>query len=269
MKNSAILDSGTTLHIFNEITRFLNLRSAPHGDFVWAGNTKVPILAYGEVDIQIVSPKQKLQIFRLYDVAYCEGFVANLVSFRQLRKLGYWWDTRPQYNCLRRRNDSIVAYIRETHDQSVLEYIPDDHPDTRMAFYIRRNKFNTRTERRPVSGDAMRWHLRLGHPGPEALEHLVNASKGVRIKGVKTVECEACGTSKAKRQIRREPREYNHEPGLQLALDFHDNIEGLGGYKCLLLITDRWSGLMWDYYLTDHTSASILTALKDLFRILK
>ena len=203
LKNSSILDSGTTIHIFNEITRFLNFRQAPDGDFVWAGDSKVPILGYGDIDIQVVGLKKKLQILRLYDVAYCEGFVANLVSFRQLRKLGYWWDSRPQYNCLRRGDDSIVAYLREVHDQSVLEYIPDDHPHTRMAFYIRRHKFNTWTERRSVIGDAMRWHLRLGHPGPQALEHLVNASKGVRIKGLKTVECDACGTSKAKRQIRR------------------------------------------------------------------
>jgi len=89
---------------------------------------------------------------------------------------------------------------------------------------------------------------------------------------LKTVECDACGTSKAKRQNRREPREFIEEPGAQLAIDLHDHKEdgiGLGDYKCLLLITDRWSGMMWDYYLTDHKSASILTALKDLFSILK
>ena len=130
LKNSAILDSSTTIHIFNEITRFLNFRAAPYGDFVWAGDSKVAILGYGDVDIQVMGPKRKLQILRLYDVAHCEGFVANLVSFRQLRKLGYWWDTRLQYNCIRHQNDSVVAYLHEIHDQSILEYIPDDHPDT-------------------------------------------------------------------------------------------------------------------------------------------
>ena len=79
---------------------------------------------------------------------------------------------------------SPIGVTRELHDQSVLEYIPNDHPYTRMAFYIRRN---TWTERRPATGDAMRWHLRLGHPGPQALEHVVNPSKGVRIKELKTV----------------------------------------------------------------------------------
>ena len=44
---------------------------------------------------------------------------------------------------------------------------------------------------------------------------------------------------------------------------------GYGGYKCLLLVTDRWSGLSWDYYLTDHKSATILAALQHLFGVLE
>ena len=271
LKNSAILDTGSSTHIFNEITRFLHFRTAPAGDFVWAGDSKVAILGYGDVDIEVPGPRDKLQILRLYDVAYCPNFAANLVSFYELRKQGYWWDTRPRYNCLRRADNTIVANLREFHRQFVLEYIPnDDHPYTRTAFYIRRNKFNTWTKRRAVIGDAMLWHLRLGHPGPEALKHLVNASKGVRIKGVKTVECDACGTSKAKRQIRREPREVLTRPGVHLALDFHDyEKDDTHGVKTLMLITDRWSGLVWDYYLSDHEAKTILIALKNLFGILE
>jgi len=52
----------------------------------------------------------KLLARKVYDVAYCECFAANLVSFRQLRKLGYWWDTRLQYNWLRHESDSVIAY---------------------------------------------------------------------------------------------------------------------------------------------------------------
>jgi hypothetical protein len=98
LKNSAILDSGTTIHVFNQITRFVNFRTAPDGEFVWAGDTKVPTLGYGNIDIQVRGPKGKLQVLRLYDVAYCENFAANLVSFQQLRRQGYWWDIYPRYN---------------------------------------------------------------------------------------------------------------------------------------------------------------------------
>src|SRR5712664_2714602 len=38
VEKSAILSSGTTIHMFNEITRFINsrIRTADPGDFVWA-----------------------------------------------------------------------------------------------------------------------------------------------------------------------------------------------------------------------------------------
>jgi len=77
----------------------------------------------------------------------------------------------------------------------------------------------------------------------------VNSSQGVRIKGITTVECDACGTSKAKRQIRRFPREINEGPGKRFAIDFHDFEEDEDKYSSLMLLTDRWSGYMWDFYL--------------------
>jgi hypothetical protein len=95
LKNSAILDSGTTIHIFNEITRFVNLRSADTGDFVWAGQHKVPIQGYGNVDIEIKNPvknsnSKEPRILRLHDVAFCQDFASNLVSLRHLRKRSMW-----------------------------------------------------------------------------------------------------------------------------------------------------------------------------------
>src|SRR5947207_3689681 len=86
LKNSAILDSGTTLHIFNQISRFLNFRRALPGDYVWAGEHKVPIQGYGEVDIEVKSPLGSTRILRLFDVAFCKGIVCNLVSLHHLRE---------------------------------------------------------------------------------------------------------------------------------------------------------------------------------------
>jgi hypothetical protein len=127
LKNLSILDCGSTIHIFNEIARFINYRPAIHGDFVWAGDHKVAILGYGEVDIEIQGPRGK-EIFRLVEVAYCKDFACNLVSLRQLHKRGLWWDNRPGHNCLRKANSAgtIVAELQEKYHQFVIEYIPDD-----------------------------------------------------------------------------------------------------------------------------------------------
>jgi len=89
--------------------------------------------------------------------------------------------------------------MREQHDESNEEYIPEDV--NRAAFFTKRNKFNTWTKRKPQRVEVLIWHLRLGHPGPQSLEHLVNSSQGVRIKGITIVECDACALAKVKRQI--------------------------------------------------------------------
>src|SRR5208283_993172 len=117
---------------------------------------------------------------------------------------GYYWDNKYRTTLFRRSDNLILYSLEEKHNQFVLEDIPEDIDQA--AFFTRRNQFNSWTKRKPQSGDALRWHLRLGHPGPQALEHLVNSSLGVRIKGITTVECDTCGTSKAKRKIRRFPR---------------------------------------------------------------
>jgi hypothetical protein len=268
LKNSAILDSGTTLYIFNQISRFLNFRTT-QGDFVWAGDHKIPILGYREVDIKVKQQIGGTRIMRLYDVALCKGITCNLVSLHVLCQKGYYWDTKPKTTLIRRSDNSVLCSLEEKYNQFVLEDIPEDIDQA--AFFTRRNNFNSWTKRKPLAGDALLWHLRLGHPGPQALEHLVNSSQGVCIKGITTVECDACGTSKAKRQIQRFPREINEGlgPAKRIAIDFHDFEEDQDGFNSLMLITDRWSGYMWDFYLQDRTTASIITVLSTFLGLLK
>jgi hypothetical protein len=52
------------------------------------------------------------------------------------------------------------------------------------------------------------WHRRAKHLGAEALEALVWAIQGVRIKGIKTIDCKACSKKKATQHIFRRNREH-------------------------------------------------------------
>uniref|UniRef100_A0A1Y1L2P0 Integrase catalytic domain-containing protein n=1 Tax=Photinus pyralis TaxID=7054 RepID=A0A1Y1L2P0_PHOPY len=140
---------------------------------------------------------------------------------------------------------------------------------SRQSFFTRRNTFNSWTGRQASSADARKWHLRLGHPGPKALEHLVNCSTGTKIRGLTTVECDHCGVSKAIRQISRKPRDTENAPGLRLAIDFHDLEEDHEERHSVMFVTDRWSGYVWDFYLTDRKADTIKTALKILFGVLE
>jgi hypothetical protein len=40
LRNLPMLDSGTTIHIFNKLSRFEVFRTAPPGDFAWAEDSK-------------------------------------------------------------------------------------------------------------------------------------------------------------------------------------------------------------------------------------
>jgi Reverse transcriptase (RNA-dependent DNA polymerase) len=234
---------------------------------VFAGNSKIPVKGYGDVDIRTEGPNGSHTI-RLRDVAYCQGFACNLVSLRQLRRKGYWWDNKPPNNFVRQSDNSIVCELLDLHDQFVMEHIPEDISPS--AFFVRRNKFNSWTKRAPNSTDEHTWHLRLGHPGPEALNHLVNQSQGVRIKGaITTIDCNDCGCAKAKRQIRREPRDRPEKAGTHLAIDFHDFEQSSNGYTSVMLITDRFSGYIWDFYLQNRQARTITDALRWLFSILE
>ena len=51
LKLSTILDLGTTLYIFNNLSRFYNFRKALRYKYVIAGSLEVPILGYGNVTI--------------------------------------------------------------------------------------------------------------------------------------------------------------------------------------------------------------------------
>ncbi|KAF7556988.1 hypothetical protein G7Z17_g1064 [Cylindrodendrum hubeiense] len=66
-----------------------------------------------------------------------------------------------------------------------------------------------------------------------------------------------------KRQVSRRPRDLGSGPGLRLAIDFHDLEEDPAGYVSLLLITDRYSGYIWDYYLKTWKHKDLIPVFKN------
>ncbi|KAF4469891.1 hypothetical protein FALBO_3208, partial [Fusarium albosuccineum] len=284
LKNSAILDSGATVHIFNDLSRFTRLTAAAPGDFLWAGTIPVAIDGYGSVDITVKGADSSPKKLRLHDVVYCEKFAANLVSFTRLRKRGLWWDTSPGNNCLRRSDHSFLCQLEEIHNQQVLEHrrlaedaamtvtteLPKNNP---APIPPQRNRYTTHTKRRPIQGDAERWHQRLGHPGPDVIPRLPNAVRGARLTFAERIpmhKCSSCAQGKMKRQVRRAPRESLAlaSPGDRLAIDLHDFKQGYAGFSSAMMITCRATGYTWDFYLTERTTGVLSPTLDDFFEML-
>lgn len=179
--------------------------------------------------------------------------------------MGIWWDTQTDPTTLRGAENRVIGTVTEMFGQWVLEY--DPLPLTTYHTH----KITTRTKRGPQKASAMLWHKRLGHPGPAAIEHLVQQAEGVRIKGITTVKCNSCGRAKSRRQISRAPRINNDGPGERLTIDFHayEN-QGVTKEKSQMLISDKFSGMQWDLYFTDHrTAKSIIKALATFIVFLK
>jgi hypothetical protein len=44
--------------------------------------------------------------------------------------------------------------------------------------------------------------------------------------------------------------------GARLAIDFHDFEESIGNYTSVMLVTDRFSGYIWDFYLQDRPTGA-------------
>lgn len=266
LKNSTLLDSATTDHITNNKRSLINYRKASEGDFVWAGNTQVTVLGYGDRAIKVQEYKRREETLLLKDVLYCKGMATNFVSVMMLKQQGIYWDMKNDTTYLRRRlDDSLVAYVSERYRQYVIEYIPQENDMLGMSFHS--SKHRDWKSKKGSLADSLIWHLRLGHPGLEAIGHLVTCSKGVRIRGF-THECEACARAKMKRIIRRFPRDIIQAAGTQLSVDFHD-FEPVEDFKTLRLVTDRYTGLTWDYYLPNHKDETMLKAFKHLFGMLE
>jgi hypothetical protein len=88
----------------------------------------------------------------------------------------------------------------------------------------------------------------------------------VKIKGITTVQCDACSKSKSKRQIRRTPRLNNKSPGKRVAINFHEYEAGsFSKEKSQILITCRHSRYVWDFYFKDNRPARSIIRLLGLF----
>ncbi|KAG9379903.1 hypothetical protein A1F94_008798 [Pyrenophora tritici-repentis] len=120
LKDAFILDSGSTTHICNDLSRIEDVRPSTPGDYIWAGSSKVWIRGYGAVTLTTEGSQDK-QALHIVNVAWCPDFLCSLVSFRLLRRQGIWWDNREDPTSLRRWDGTIIAILSERHGQWIIE----------------------------------------------------------------------------------------------------------------------------------------------------
>jgi hypothetical protein len=72
--------------------------------------------------------------------------------------------------------------------------------------------------------------MRIGHPEPSALEHLINASKRVKMKGPIIIQYKAYALAKIRKQIKQASRKFDENPEKRIAVNFHNYTPGINEY---------------------------------------
>jgi hypothetical protein len=84
--------------------------------------------------------------------------------------------------------------------------------------------------------------MRIGHPKPSALEHLINAFKEVKIKGPTIIQYEIYALAKIRKQIKRAPRKSNENSEKRIAVNFHNYAFGINEYTSQVILINRAIG---------------------------
>ena len=59
LRKSTILDLGLNVDIVNEKCRLRRYRRALPGEYIWAGDSKAPVLGYGDITIIVNIPEEE------------------------------------------------------------------------------------------------------------------------------------------------------------------------------------------------------------------
>ncbi|KAI1667253.1 hypothetical protein L13192_07962 [Pyrenophora tritici-repentis] len=172
-----IVDPGSNVHICN--STYFNWRKtsdAKSTDVIFAGATAYQVAAWGEVIISVNRGNQKKDIL-LTHVAYVPGFLTNLFALGRCRRSGIHFDSGRNI-LYKEKISSVVANLTYSYGHWLLDAKEADRPPRHelLSMAVRSSQ-----EKSPQTVTAMRAHQLLGHPGYRALEHLQDATTGLKI----------------------------------------------------------------------------------------
>jgi len=95
LKESYILNSGSSIYITKDKQRLFRYKTAPPGDRLKYRGGYMVIQSYGDLDIQFTGQgKEKPKTLKLFRMVYCPDFPFNIVFFQRLEKRGIDWSHR-------------------------------------------------------------------------------------------------------------------------------------------------------------------------------
>jgi hypothetical protein len=216
--NAWVMDGGSERHICNSPHRnkYRKTRDASPQSYVRCGLTRYLIESYGTVTLEVLKPEGDTVNVDITDVALCPYFRTNLISTSKLELKGLHLVTidggylcpsndvtrklfipvkHKMYWCLEFKPPTHHEYAQDPREGS--SYVTTDLTKPQKAL----EKLLTTT------ANEDKWHMRLGHPGPETMQHFAASVQGnVTVNySPSTKNCEVCAVSKAHQVISRSP----------------------------------------------------------------
>jgi hypothetical protein len=227
LQNHWILDSGSDVHICNNVEKFKKTSNA-HGAQVTAGKTTYAVEAYGNCHIDVQTETGIAQI-ELLNVALIPGFMTNIVALPVLNRKGIHWNTRMPWQ-LEDSDKNHFCNLHQIDSHWVISY-----DDSCSSFAT------SRSEPKIQEVSKTDLHQILGHPGPEAVEKVPDAVEGIKVKARNekaptTVDCEHCAMAKATQHISKsniKDHVRNGKPFDEIAWDMIYLREGYNGHHYL------------------------------------
>ena len=240
LRESDLLDTGTTLHICNRADRFTELYPAQSSDGVFAGKTWVLIKQRGTRVLEFHMGKDRPPTrFTLRNIAYIPGYHTNLVLYCLLQKKGYWlhgWENTLVYGPPSKMITICRLLIK--YEQYILQYAPILTTEGSFGASLRKPK----PERERT---AQWWHLRTGHIRKTALEQLANQVTGVRIKGLPLTNCADCSqASRTQIIVHRLPESKVKMPFQRVRVDLFFFPPAYNGHKMAEIFNCEFTGLV-------------------------
>ncbi|KAK3933451.1 hypothetical protein QBC46DRAFT_326417, partial [Diplogelasinospora grovesii] len=259
LRNSVIYDSGSDNHLGNDISRFDqgSIRWLSTPDYIMAGDSHLPIHAYGDLIINITTATGTTRPFTLRNAAYVPDFHVSVASARLFKRAKIYWDMKRDALTY---DNQVLMKLTEIHGQFVLEY---NEPKatftaTKATEATATQSAGTPAPKQRKTEDPKIWHLRMGHLGKEALERLVQATTGVAIEAPTTIDCEDCSRAKAKNVISADPIPRSPRPFYRVHFDLFEHNESYNGKSFALIFKEEHTGVLIPYFLRDKSQASIM-----------
>ena len=198
--------------------------------------------------------------FTLLDCYYILGFHTNCVLGDRLEAAGFF---ASPYTKTLIYKQTPFCNITKQYSNWVLEFNPTTMDSVDSAF-VATNKHEATS-----IASSKTWHERYAHAGPEVIKRLEDNVRGVKLTDLNppsTVNCNACGKSKATQIISRVPRHLAGRKLQRLHMDLLlvNDSKAYDGTTAILHIIDEATNMEWSYNLPskDHTSPTLTKFVK-------